>query len=173
VIPPGPIVGDIHALFALAGGFDQEAVHIDDGLLEESGRLAIPDAEARRVEDIMQRLNAVLGKASTEIACSRGVGDTAGPQSIEEDFVVAEQLQVLQTGAATQRQISQGEHVVRFMIGEVDLQHLQALVERLNQADVLGEGVQGTDAAAGDTPTAFGNFIVDIAGRHHGLRAAA
>jgi hypothetical protein len=42
----------------------------------------------------------------------------------------------LQAGAAAQRQVRQGEHVVRLVVGEVDVQHLQAAVEGVDQAEL-------------------------------------
>ena len=119
-------------MFALARGGDQKAVHVDDSLCEESGGLAGPHADAGVVEDVLQRLDGLGGKPPAEVACRGGIGESARPQGMEHHLIVAEQFQILQTGAATQRQVAQGEHMVRFMIGEVDLQHLQALVDGLD-----------------------------------------
>ena len=103
VIAPGAVVGDVHALLALAGGLDQGAVHVEEGLVEEGRGLAGPDLQARVVDDVEQRLNAVRGKAATEVAGRGGIGDAAGAQGVEEDLVVAAQFEVLQAGAVAQR----------------------------------------------------------------------
>src|SRR5205085_5354984 len=172
VITPGSVIGDIHPLFALAGGFNQKAIHVDDGLLEESGRLARPDLNTRIVEDVLQDADAGPVKASTEIPCRGRIRDTACAQGIEEDLVVAENFQIFDTSAATQRQIGQGEHVVRFMVREVDLQQREAAVDGVNEPELAHERVDGADTADRDAPAAFGNLIVDVAGSHHGFRAA-
>ena len=39
VVAPGAVVGDVHALLALAGGAHQGAVHVDRGAVEEGARL--------------------------------------------------------------------------------------------------------------------------------------
>ena len=75
----------------------------------------------------------------------------------------------MQAGAATQRQVGQGEHVVRFMVGQVDLEQVEASVDGLDEAESAGQGVDGADAADGDAAAAFGDLIVDVAGGHHGL----
>ena len=41
VIAPGPVVGDVDALLAAGAGGDQRAVDVDDGLVEEVGRLLL------------------------------------------------------------------------------------------------------------------------------------
>ena len=48
VIAPLALVVDVHALFALASGFDHRAVAVDDRLREELLRLLPPDLRAER-----------------------------------------------------------------------------------------------------------------------------
>src|SRR5207247_5162638 len=98
---------------------DQKAVHVQEGLLEEGRRLVRPDLQARVVDDFEEGLNAVRGKAATEVSRRGGVGEAAGTQGVQQDLIVAQEFEVLQASAAAQRQIGQGEHMVRFMIGEL------------------------------------------------------
>ena len=70
-----------------------------------------------------------------------GSGRRRCAQGVEEDFIVAEEFQVLQARAAAQGQIGQGEHVVGFVVGEVDLQQLQTLVHGVDEAEPTGEGM--------------------------------
>ena len=63
--------------------------------------------------------------------------------------------------------------MIRFMIGQVDFQECEALVDGLDQAGPTSEGVDGTDAADGDAAAAVGDFIMNVAGGHHGLGAIA
>src|SRR5205807_5814247 len=131
-----------------------------------------PHLEARVVDDVLQCLNAILGKTSAEIPGRRGIGDATGAQSIEKDLIVAEQFQVLQTGAAAQRQVGQGQNMVRFMIGKMDFQHLQAAVNGLDQAELADHQVEGPDATDPDPPTTYANLKVNIACCQHRFRAA-
>ena len=52
MIAPGAVVGNVHALLALAGGFHQEAIHVHQGLREEGGGLLRPHPAAGGVEDV-------------------------------------------------------------------------------------------------------------------------
>ena len=54
MIAPLALVVDVHALLALAGGFDHRAVGVEDGFLEERLRLLPPDLQPRGVEDRLQ-----------------------------------------------------------------------------------------------------------------------
>ena len=54
VIAPLAIVVDVHALLALAGGFDHRAVGIDDRFVEERLGLLPPDLQPRGVEHSLQ-----------------------------------------------------------------------------------------------------------------------
>ena len=51
-LTPNTVVGEVHTLFALAGGGYQSAVGIQDGLLEEAVGLMLPDADADVVIDV-------------------------------------------------------------------------------------------------------------------------
>jgi hypothetical protein len=144
-----------------------------NGLLEEGRGLPRPHLAAGVVEHVEQRLDVFPGEAPAQIARGGGVGQAAGAQGIEQGLIVAEQLQVLQASAAAQGQVSQGQHVVRFVIGEVDFQDLQAAVDGLDQAQVADQSVHGPEAADGDATAAFRNLVVDVASGSHGLRAAA
>ena len=173
VITPRPIVGDVHATLALARGLDQKAVHVQAGLLEEGRGLVRPDFQTRVVDDVEEGLNAVRGKAPTEVSRGGGVGEASSAQGVQQDFIVAKEFQVLQASAAAQGQIGQGEHVVGFMVREVDLQQLQTLVQGVDEAEPTGEGMNEANAAAGDAAGTLGDLIVNVGSGHHGLAATA
>ena len=61
------------------------------------------------------------------------------------------------------------EHVVGFVIGQVDLQQMQALVDGVDQADRLRQQVDGADAAASDGAERLRHFVLDVAGAELGL----
>ena len=99
MITPGAVVGDINALLAAGAGGDERAVDVDDGLVEEVGRLLFPDLDAGLIEDVLEGLDIVGSEASAEVAGRGGVGDSVGAEGVEEDDVVAAQLDVVETGA--------------------------------------------------------------------------
>lgn len=166
---PGAVVGDVHALLALAAGGDERAVHVDGGLIEESGGLCGPDALADGVGDVMQDLQVRLLEAAAEVAGGGGVGEAAGAEGVEEGFVAAEQFEIFQAGAAAQGVVGEGEDVIGFAIAVVDLRQVEAVVDGGAQAEPLGEGVHDADAAAGDAALAGGDLVMDVLGGEHGL----
>src|SRR5206468_511892 len=82
VVAPGAVVGDVHALLALAGGLDQGAVHVDARLREEGVRLRGPDADADVVEGVEQAVNVGAAEAAAEVAGGGRVGDAAGTEGV-------------------------------------------------------------------------------------------
>ena len=135
--------------------------------------MLLPHGQPRVVDDVMQRLQVLACEASAEVASGSGVGDAACAQGIEEDLIVAEQLQVLQAGASAERQIGQGQHMVGLVVGQVQLEQLEASVNGLREAETIGEGVDGSDAPNGESARAFGNLIVDVGGGQDGFGTAA
>jgi hypothetical protein len=59
------------------------------------------------------------------------------------------------------------------MIRQVQLQQFQAPVEGVDEAEPARQRVEEADAAAGDAAGPLPDLLVDVAGRHHGLGAAA
>ena len=171
VIAPGAVVGDVHALFALAGGGHQRAVHVDGRLLEEGVRLPRPDPDARVIEEVEQRQHVGAGKASAEVARRGRVGDAASAQGIQERLVVAAQLDVLQAGAVAQGVVGEVEDVIRLVKRQMDLEQVQPVVDGVDQADLSSQRMDGADAAVGDPPAAVADLIMNVAGREHRFAA--
>src|SRR5580704_7905539 len=135
MIAPAAIVGQVHALLASARSLNHTTVHVDTRFLEEGWRLSGPDFLPLPVADVEQGLNVTGVEATTKITCGGWLWNAAGPQSVEEDFVLAQQLQIFQTGAAAKGVVSKGEHVIRVVIGQVQLEHMQVIVNGLRQAE--------------------------------------
>ena len=152
VIAPGAVVGDVHALLAAGAGGDQGAVDVDDGLVEEVGRLLVPDLDPGLIEDVLEDLDVVGGEAAAEVAGGGGVGDAVGAQGVEEDVVVASQFDVFEAGAVAQGVVGEVEDVIALVIGEVELEQVESLVDGLDEAELADQQLDGADAAAGDGP---------------------
>src|SRR5260370_10656940 len=75
---------------------------LDDGFLQEGVGLLLPDPDALAVENTHQDVEIRGAEAAQEVAGGGGVGDALGAQDVEVGFVVAEQLQILKAGAASQ-----------------------------------------------------------------------
>ena len=149
-----------------AGGRDQGAVHVDGGQVEEVVGLLGPDAAvACRRRCRCSVSTSVAREAAAEVAGGGRVGDAAGAEGVEEVLVLAAQFDVLQAGAVAQGVVGEVEHVIGFVVGQVDLEQVQALVDGVDQADAPGEQMDGADAAVGDA-TRFGrHFVMNVAGR--------
>src|SRR5207249_1242170 len=142
MVAPGAVVGDVHALLALAGGFDQAAIHVEGGLGEKGRGLLGPNLATDVVEDVTQGRQVGGREAAAEIASGGGIGQAAGAQGIEEDLVLAAQVHVLQTGAFAQGVVGKVEDVIGLVVGQMQLQQVQPLVDGVGQSEPLGEEVQ-------------------------------
>src|ERR1035438_10172263 len=147
---PEAVVGDVHAVFAPAGGFGQGAVEVDGGAGEEVVGLLGPDATARVVEGVDQSLHVGRREASAEVAGRGRVGYAAGAQGVQKVLVATAQFDVLQTSAVAQGVVGEVEHVIGFVVRQVQLEQVQASIDGVDQTDAPGQQVDGPDAAAGD-----------------------
>jgi hypothetical protein len=87
-------------------------------------------------------------------------------------LVLAAQLEILQAGAVTQGVVSDGKDVVGLVIGEMNLQELEALVEAFDESEAAGEQMESADAAGGNAANTVADLIVNVAGGEDGLGAA-
>ena len=101
-------------------------------------------------------------ETSAEIAGGGRIGNSLGAESVEKDLVVAAEFDVLQAGAVAQGVVSEIENVIGFVIGKMDLEQVQALIDGVDEADPLGEQMKGPDAAVRDGPTAARVVVVDV-----------
>jgi hypothetical protein len=171
MVAPGAVISDVHAVLALPLGADQGTVHVNARQFEERRRLPGPGPLADLIEDIDQVVHIVGLKAPTEIAGRGWIRNASRAQSIEKDLVLAAQFQVLQAGAVTQGVVSQVEHVIRLVVRQMDLQQVQAFIDGIDQTDAPCQHVKSTNASMGYATRPLGHFIVDGAGRQHGLGA--
>jgi len=59
------------------------------------------------------------------------------------------------------------------MVGQVQLEQLEASVDGLWEAEAVSESVNSSDASDGESACALGNLIVDVGGSHDGFGAAS
>ena len=148
VIAPGTVIGDVDALFTTGAGGDQRAVGIEDGLVEEVGRLLGPEFEPSLIEDVLEGFDVVGGEAAAEVARGGGVGEAVGAQGVEEDEVVASLFDVVEAGAVAQGIVGEVEDVVGLVVGEVELEQVEPLVNGFREAEVADQQLNPADAAA-------------------------
>jgi hypothetical protein len=73
----------------------------------------------------------------------------------------------LQAGAVAQGVIGEGEDVVGLVVGEVEREQVEAAVDGVDEADLVCQGVQGSNAAAAEAAGAVGDLVVDVPGSEH------
>src|SRR5262249_20939100 len=98
-----------------------------------------------------------------------GVGDAVGAQGVEEDLVVASQLNIVEAGPVAQRVVGEVQDMVGLMVGQVELEQVEPLVDGLSEAEVPHEPLDGGGGAAGDRPGLVGDLVVDVGGGEDGV----
>ena len=164
MISPGAIVSDVHPLLGARAGGDQGAIGVEDRLVKVRRGLFAPDLDPGLIEDILEGLDVVGGEAAAEVARGGGVGDAVGAEGVEEDNVVASQLDVVETGAVAQGVVGEVEDVVGLVVGEVEFEQMESFVDRLGQPEFPDQKVNGTDPAARDRAGLGGAFVMDVRG---------
>ena len=169
MITPACVVRDVDALLALGARFDDVAVHVDGGLLEELVRLFRPHGLPRFVDRRLQRFD-LSGRleAATEISRRRRIGNPLRPQRVEIRFVVAFVFEVFQTRPIGQRVVGDVEHVIGLVIRKMDLQQFDVSIDRLDQSAFASQRVHQPDAAVTDRLSAIGEFELNVACSKHG-----
>ena len=168
MVAPLSVVAEIDALFAAGIGGGEGTVGIEDGTPEELLGLLLPHPGPHRVDAIHQRVH-LSGRLESpaEVAGRRGVGDAGCPQSIQIRLVVAEQFDVLQTVPSGQNVIADVQHVIRFVIRQMNLQQVNIPVNGIDQSNLAGQQMNRTNPAAGDGAVAITDIVMDVACRQH------
>ena len=164
MISPGAIVRDVHPLLAARAGGDECAVDVEEGFVEEVRRLLLPDLEPGLIEDILEGLDVVSSEAAAEVARGGGVGDAVGAQGVQEDDVVAPQFDIVEAGPVAQRVVGEVQDMVGLMVGEVELEQMESLIDGRIEAELADQELNGADAAAGDGSNFNRGFVLDVAG---------
>jgi len=147
----------------LASRFYQCAVHVKDGQVEELVGLLLPNAWADLVEDVLQSVDVRFGEPAAEVTRRRWVRDAVRPERIEEVDVVAPQFDIIEMAALAQGVVSDIEDVVGLMIGQMDLEQMEAIIDGIDQSELQDEGMHGADAAVNDAVGSAGDLVVNVA----------
>ncbi len=126
-----------------------------------------PHLEPSVVDRFLQQMDVPFGEPSAKVAGRGRIGNPPRAQSIEIHLVVPPQFQMFQAGAAGQQIVSIVEHVIRLVIGHVELEQLQARVDAIVQTKRFDDLMDQADPSGCDGPGPLGQFIVDVAGGKH------
>ena len=121
-----------------------------------------PNFQPGVVDRVEQLEDVVGGEAAAEVAGGGWIGDALSAEGIEKGFVVAAQFDVFQARAIAHRVVRDVENVIGLVIGQVDFEHAQTVVDGLGQAELLSEQVNRADAAVSDGVIALGDFVINV-----------
>jgi hypothetical protein len=138
-----------------------------DRFLEERLRLRAPDPQPRRIDRRLQGLDRRRVEAPTKIAGRGRVGNALRPERVQVHLILPALLDILQARPAAEHVVRDPEHVIRFVIRQVDLQHLDVAIDRLDQPRVLRQAMHGADAAARQPADPIAVLILNVARRVH------
>src|SRR6476646_1348343 len=120
-VTPDPFIGKSHSPFALSQRPGQRAVGVNKGLLEKISRLLFPDTLPCRVDGFHELQNRIFIKASCKISTGGRIRNALGSQTIQERFIIATQLDILQPLAIEQGVVSQVQYVITLVIRQMPL----------------------------------------------------
>jgi hypothetical protein len=169
MVTPDAVVGDVHTDLALAGRLHERAIHVDACQFEEYRRLPSPDTLPNVIADVDQGMHVRSAETSAEIAGGRRIRNALSTEGIEVDFILATQFQILQASAVAQRVVGQVEHVIGFVVGQMDLEQVQLFVDGIGEANAPRQKMDGADAAVSQAARAVSDLVLDVAGSEHRL----
>lgn len=112
-----------------------------------------PNALTGRIDGLLKLEGITRGEAASEVTFRRRIGQPLGTEYIEKVLVLTSQLQVPKPQPTLQIVIGDAEDLVALVIGQMDHEKMNALVDIPEEANVLGHQVNGTDAPEATTPT--------------------
>ena len=170
VVSKGPVVGEVGSLLALAIGWRERSVGVDDRFPEELPRLLLPNPNPAAIDPRHQALDIVARETSTEIPGRGRVRDALGAESGQIDLVLAESLEVLEAVAASEHVERDVQDVIGLVVRQVELQQVQAPIDFIDQADPSRQLQHQADAAGDHPPSPVGHLVGDSNRPHHRAR---
>src|SRR4029077_10563727 len=126
------------------------------------------DAPSGLVGGVHQRQDIAVGEAATEVSLGGGIRDALGAEGVEEDLVVAPQLDVLDALPSGEDVEGDVQDVVGLVIGAMDLEKMEVVVDVTDQAGRPRHQEHGTNAASGKPLDTIGQFVMYICSGHDG-----
>ena len=165
---PTALVGDVHALLALARGRHHRAVGVDDRLARRTRRAAACHTRSR--VSLIASIRISMSDSSKRRQKSPAVvgsGIRWAPKRVEIHLVVAAQLDVLQARAAAQRccRRCSARGPTRGTAGGSSAR--EACDRSLRPARSAGPAGASPDPARIDAASPFRDFVVNVASSEH------
>jgi len=136
-------------------------------MFEEARWLPRPDAKANFIDRVHQGLDIMGFEPAAKITRSRGIWDPLRAQGIQVDFVVAKPLEVFQASTSGQGVVGDVQNVVRFVVGQVDFQQLQGLVDLLHQPHAPDQLMDRPDSPRTEAARSLRELVVNVRRPEH------
>ena len=162
MVTPLAFVVDVHAFLAFSRGFDRRAIAVNDGFLEETVGLLLPDFHTDRVKHFHQLPNGRKVKPSTKVTCSCGVGNAFRTQRIQIRFVIPAKLEMVEACSARTNVVRHVEDMVGLRVRQIELQQRNVSIDGLVQFERLDHVVNQADASACDCLMPIRDLIVNV-----------
>jgi hypothetical protein len=130
--------------------------------------LLLPDEETFVVDDIHEGVDVGVFKATQEIAGGGGIGDALGPKEVEIGFVVAEEFEVVDGGAAGEEVVGEVEDVVGFKVGDMAFEEMEVGVEGVGEFEALDKEEEDAEASGVEAFGFVGDVVVNVLVFEHG-----
>ena len=170
-VTPHAFVGDVHARLLLAVCRRHRAIHIDVGhRAQQIPGPGAPQLGSHRVNALHQLAHVLLVETSREVTRRGRVRNQVGVQSVHVGRVVPQALDVLQPRATAQHVVGQVQYVIRLMIRQMHFQQFQRRVDRLGEAQLRYQAVDGRDAAVAHRVRVRTDLVVHPTRAKHRLR---
>ena len=108
-------------------------------------------------------------KAPREISGRGRIRNALRSQAIQETLVLTAQLDVFQAHPSSHDVVGHIQNVIALVIGQMPLEHLDLLIQLIDQADALAKKMNSSDAPTTHGLGLLAHFIMDVAAREHRL----
>jgi len=94
--------------------------------------MLLPDFQASTVDSLHQLNGFEFIKTSTEVTCGCWIRNPLGSQRIEISLIGSAMLDVIQAGATSEQVHGDVQHMIRVVVGQVQLEHGGGFVDVLS-----------------------------------------
>jgi len=143
-------------------------VHIDERFGQKALGLLLPDLGSASVDAFLQAQNIRCTKPPGEVSRRGWIGNPLGSQSVEEVFILAAHFDVLQANSPGQNVVGDVQHVIALVVGQMNLEQVQMLVDVLHQSQPLHHRVDSPQPSTTHRPGPASHFIMHIASMQNG-----
>ena len=169
MVAPDALVRDVHTPLALSIRGHVCAVHVDIGdVTKQFAATRCPQGGSHCVDARHQFDDVPFREASAKVTRRGRIGNQLSTQGIHVGPVCSQTLDILQARAAAQHVVSDVEHVVRLMIGQMHLQQGQRRVDALGQTQLGDQAMHGADASVTHRVGVGAHLVVHFARAEHG-----